>query len=100
MSKHTPGPWFQHRNGSSTVYIEARIGGGLIQEVAACGPTEEGTIQQSANAKLIASAPDLLESLSRLINWHDAIYGDDCDYSGDHPVAKAKALIARFSDNV
>lgn len=62
--KHTPGPWFV--TGSMTKYVEARIPGGLIQEVASCGPTEaDGGYgdQQQANAKLIAAAPDLLAKL-------------------------------------
>lgn len=65
--KHTPGPWFV--TGSMTKYVEARIPGGLIQEVAACGPTEaDGGYgpQQQANAKLIAAAPDLLAELTVL----------------------------------
>ncbi|WP_277593643.1 hypothetical protein [Pseudomonas chlororaphis] len=61
--KHTPGPWYTHRNGFSTVYVEARLRQGVIQEVAACGPTEAGQEQQEANAKLIAAAPELLEAL-------------------------------------
>ena len=56
MGKHTPGPWFTHREGYSTVYIEARSGGGVLQEVAACGPTKAGPEQQEANARLIAAA--------------------------------------------
>lgn len=55
-SKPTPGPWFEHREGFSTVYVEARIGGGMVQEVAACGPTDAGQYQQAANARLIAEA--------------------------------------------
>lgn len=62
-AKHTPGQWFTHREGRSTVYVECRIGGGLIQEVAACGPTAAGGEQQEANARLIAAAPDILEAL-------------------------------------
>lgn len=58
--KHTPGPWFARRAGFSTVYIEARIGSGMLQEVAACGPTEVVGHQES-NARLIAAAPELLE---------------------------------------
>lgn len=64
--KFTPGPWFTKREGFSTVYIEASLRQGVIQEVAACGPTEAGLEQQLANAKLIAAAPDLLEALERL----------------------------------
>ena len=66
MSKHTPGPWVVV--GNLTKYVEARLVGGLIQEVAACGPTmaDEGYgQQQEANARLIAAAPDLLEALKR-----------------------------------
>lgn len=62
--KHTPGPWFI--TGSMTKYVEARIPGRMIQEVAACGPTaaDDGYgEQQMANARLIAAAPDLLEAL-------------------------------------
>ena len=60
---HTPGPWHTKRDGFSAVYVEARIGGGWVQEVAACGPTEKGSEQQEANARLIAAAPELLEAL-------------------------------------
>lgn len=63
--KHTPGPWFERREGFSTVYIEARIGAGMIQEVAACGPTLEQE-QQSANAWLISEAPSLLKALQSI----------------------------------
>ncbi|WCD42743.1 hypothetical protein KQCUZIGB_CDS0062 [Pectobacterium phage Ymer] len=99
MSKHTPGPWFQHRNGSSTVYIEAPIGGGLIQEVAACGPTEAGAVQQSANAKLIAAAPDLLEQLKIILSFCEFLSGSE-DKPAHHPITTARSLIARLSDDV
>ena len=66
-TKHTPGPWRTKREGFSTVYVEARIDGGLIQEVAACGPTEAGLEQQEANARLIAAAPELLDALIALL---------------------------------
>lgn len=66
MTKHTPGPWRTKREGFSTVYVEARIDGGLIQEVAACGPTEAGRDQQEANARLICEAPGMLKLLQEL----------------------------------
>ena len=65
----TPGPWYA--TGKLTRYVEARIDGGLIQEVAACGPTKaDGGYgpQQEANARLIAAANPaaISELLSRL----------------------------------
>ncbi len=78
MSKHTPGPWYA--TGKLTRYVEARIDGGLIQEVAACGPTKaDGGYgpQQEANARLIAAAPDLLEALKELSRSFIGTYSDD-----------------------
>ena len=65
----TPGPWYV--TGKLTRYVEARIDGGLIQEVAACGPTKaDGGYgpQQEANASLIAAAnpATISELLDRL----------------------------------
>ena len=80
MSDFTPGPWVVV--GRLTKYVEARLVGGLIQEVAACGPTmaDEGYgQQQEANARLIAAAPDLLEALQdvdALWMHHSVAHGD------------------------
>jgi hypothetical protein len=67
MSNFTPGPWFVgNPGGNFTLYIEARIRPGWIQEVAACSPTEEHS-QRAANARLIAAAPELLEALRETV---------------------------------
>ena len=90
----TPSPWVVV--GSRTKYVEARIGDGLIQEVAACGPTEADNgygQQQEANARLIAAAPDLLEALQ-----HVALTISADDYLLDYfqtGYAKARAAIAK-----
>ena len=63
----TPGPWYV--TGKLTRYVEALIDGGLIQEVAACGPTKaDGGYgpQQEANARLIAAAN--LAAISELLD--------------------------------
>lgn len=39
----------------------------MLQEVACCGPTNEGSDQQEANARLIAAAPELLEACKSLL---------------------------------
>ena len=92
QTQHTPGPWFI--TGGATRYIEARIGDGLIQEVAACGPTMADVRgygqQQEANARLIAAAPDLLEALIELADCGAEAWGED------RPCVKwARAAIAK-----
>lgn len=94
MSNFTKGEWFAKREGQSTVYIECRIGGGWLQEVAACGPTANGSEEQEANAKLIAAAPDLLEALQNLIDSHKRgtkIHTADAIISAKKAIAKALA---------
>lgn len=67
-ASHTPGPWFTKREGFSTIYVEARIGGGWVQEIAACGPTANGSTEQDANARLIAAAPEMLAALKAIVD--------------------------------
>lgn len=55
-AKPTKGTAYNKREGYSTVYVFVPIGRGLVQEVAACGPTEAGQDEQQANADLIAEA--------------------------------------------
>lgn len=47
------------------------------------------------NAHLIAAAPELLEALQRLLKYHDDFYGVEPDEDPDHPLAVAKAAIAK-----
>ena len=91
--KHTAGPWFTKREGFSTVYVEARLRQGVIQEVAACGPTEAGQDQQEANARLIAAAPELLSALLGLL----LAYNDPGNTGSTHDdkVDMARAAIAK-----
>jgi hypothetical protein len=84
MSGYTPGPWHTKREGLSTIYVEANIGGGWVQEVAACGPTETAD-QKEANARLIAAAPELLEALERIA----VLYEKDTDADNYEQAANA-----------
>ena len=78
----TPGPWYV--TGKLTRYVEARIDGGLIQEVAACGPTKaDGGYgpQQEANARLIAAAnpatiSELLDRLEAAEKERDELHAE------------------------
>ena len=97
MSDFTPGPWVVV--GRLTKYVEARLVGGLIQEVAACGPTmaDEGYgQQQEANARLIAAAPDLLEALQELCEIvEDAIEQKSAKDLDSFTLQPARAAIAK-----
>lgn len=90
MNKHTPGPFFTTCPHGGTIYVEARLRGSTIQEVAAVGPTETPE-QQLANAKLFAAAPDLLESLSRLVDL--AMFGTADIGKYNVAIKKAEAAI-------
>lgn len=96
--KGTPGPWFEYREGFSTVYVEAKLRDGVIQEVAACGPTEAGQEAQSANARLIAAAPELLEALQDMLSGWKYIrqtHGDMYGVGWDRSEQKATEAIAK-----
>jgi hypothetical protein len=92
VSQHTPGPFFTSCPHGGTVYIEARLRGSTIQEVAAVGPTESPE-QQQANAKLFAAAPDLLEALEDLYEAYGrSVTAEDWDLGASR---KAGAAIAK-----
>jgi hypothetical protein len=81
MSEHTPGPW--RRSGANTVH-------GADCIVAFVGTSDEevrrvGGERQSADARLIAAAPDLLAALEDLLP-----YLEDCRMD-----KKARAAIAK-----
>ena len=89
----TPGPWYV--TGKLTRYVEARIDGGLIQEVAACGPTKaDGGYgpQQEANARLLAAANPaaITELLDRL---------EAAEKERDTLRAKIEEMKKRLEDN-
>ena len=88
--KHTPGPWLTaiqtcHAGGVATVYNTADGWVEIWTEnwaVTGMGPDE-----QSANAKLIAAAPDLLEALQFVMSAH----GEQLDL----PFEQAQKAIAK-----
>lgn len=79
-AKHTPGPWIhptwpcnvtcgehsQDRIYSAFVFLGGTSGHDAI--AAAYGDSPE---QASANARLIAAAPDLLAALLKVVNWFE-----------------------------
>lgn len=110
MSDYTPGPWVVHQEiGSSWPLVMA--GGQAGRIVANINPEScpdkssapsPVVMPADANARLISAAPELLESLSELI---DAMGRYEGDVGGDVPahhgrmMAKARAAIAKARDN-
>jgi hypothetical protein len=77
MTQHTQGPWsieLDHASNTSE-FIRARIDGEM-HDIASLLCDETGNA--SANARLIAAAPDLLALLQEV---HDAISTGDGDFS-------------------
>lgn len=100
MIKHTAGPWLKAETRTEGFVIISR-NELIVHSVDEYG--HYGPIKNSANANLIAAAPDLLEALEGIINAidcddlvaRDESIGSD---SGDHVysvVKTARAAIAR-----
>lgn len=94
--KGTPGPWIASASDRSIGPIcrDDDQSYGMILPVAWVEFDGKPGHHQ-ANANLISAAPELLEALQRFYNWYDALYGDDLNYTGEHPIAVAKAAIAK-----
>jgi len=75
MSKFTPGPWEMRHDGSRKwcEYIITGKNNGTFTPTTATIPRYTG--QDEANARLIAAAPELYETLKELINrlYHNAM---------------------------
>ena len=96
MSKHTPGPWiltegnrFDKEMVITTQYrLDASIGCICEMDVYFTGLIG---IEQEANARLIAAAPELLEALQNMLGLTEA-----SDYMGAREIEQqARAAIAK-----
>ena len=95
--RHTPGPWEATTTPAGKGKVVDRIGASI------CNTTAGAYKTQTANARLIAAAPDLLEALEEL---HDRVAGEcgcslyrdesDADFNLDQriraAIAKAKGV--------
>ena len=108
MANHTPGPWMIYDDGDDedssdiiNVWIDDRDGGEKYDIAAMLLDRPVG--ERKANARLIASAPDLLEALENAladINWL-LVEGfdtnaDECNIDGVRDtIAEIKQAIAK-----
>ena len=69
-TKHTTGPWHTTKPSESNGYVWVNPIDGCCGEVATAWSTSQGSAE--ANARLIAAAPDLLESLEMIVSEADS----------------------------
>lgn len=111
MSKHTPGPWqtgredMQSYDGAtgepfSSVYAndprgKMHMGSRLPLVVARMPGGEVDREEEKANARLIASAPDLLTACKALVEYQESTDLDDEPEDGEYGDGKRAMLAAR-----
>jgi hypothetical protein len=89
MSKHTPGPWKTGRYETNEKPVgPIRIWGGDRGAVLADLPADYP--QSEANARLIATAPDLLAALEALCDEVENNEGGKAYFNATKIIAKAK----------
>lgn len=89
MSKHTPGPWHVELGGfvySKTKKVaDVGLNGGYFASRISAEP------ERTANARLIAAAPELLEALEALLADHEKY----CEHGSFESADAARAAIAK-----
>lgn len=70
MEKHTPGPWVFGEFRGDMVEIEPTNGGLPVARVYC---KDSGERRANANARLITSAPELVDALQRAIAWAESL---------------------------
>lgn len=91
--QHTTGPWFLDPSDETVVVIDRRP---LKQKFSVLGHSEVADAEDYANARLIAAAPDLLESLGILLaNLESELECDGHDPADDARIKMARAAIAK-----
>ena len=87
MSKHTPGPWiFEERKTAFDILAPESV-----YYVAEYLGVDCGVIDNMADARLIAAAPDLLEALENLLKVHEGEGGTQYNSADMARAAIAKA---------
>ncbi len=93
QTTHTPGPWTYNQ---ADGLIESECGSPIaIPQNEKPGKPLVDPDTMHANARLIASAPDLLEALKNLCECEDHQRSICCEQFVDNSYAKARAAISR-----
>ena len=88
MSAHTPGPWTSY-TGTHSIWAEGKRAICIMT-----GTRKTSDMERDANARLIAAAPDLLESLRELVELAVLQFGVP-PAGADGPLPRALAVIAK-----
>lgn len=96
MSKHTPGPWTTDEQEHDAPYQNIKIKAGSHRTVCTIwiddAPVRDFNAEQTANASLIAAAPDLLDAL-KTAKW--MLERDYIDDQKMRVIEKCDAAIAK-----
>jgi len=88
---HTPGPWKLQLQAGARMVISPTGYHGKPSTICYCWPVSD-EYGETANARLIAAAPDLLEVLKRLVDLEDRHAGF---FTLDQIINAARAVIAK-----
>ena len=95
MSNHTPGPWHYEESPMKTGWCVV-TGNNYLADVHKHVGAMVDDVQDEANARLIASAPELLEALESMVAEFDNLNRAlDPELSVDRPRILARAAIAK-----
>ncbi len=100
MAKHTPGPWKWWTSNSWKRLMHENTGATIrILELCVCSDGHPDLYVSEANARLIASAPDLLGALEKIVDMNVQYcidkYGDASRADSMACVEIARAAIAK-----
>ena len=97
---HTPGPWIYSKHGFNVLTADARQSICAVHAIHPGHVSSQKDIEEhNANARLIAAAPELLETLKELLGAEWMVSND---WGGDREtvLSKAEAVIAKAENGV
>lgn len=98
--QHTPGPWEAVEDGERDWKVVSDDFGTIVYRN--CYPDESVDVYVEGDAKLIATAPELLEELVTLAGWAEEFaipaMGDETE-GGNSMLASAMAVISKATGN-